>query len=108
MANFKNGDAKYVLEKLINYFNNEYIEWDYQKFRPKQRFKQQTPIILTKPTKWVNHPDYGYVIEVDDYLSEDILIIVVLHSFLLTFVYFFYLSTCSLIFGSIGKTDVAI
>jgi hypothetical protein len=32
LSNFKNGDTKYVLEKLIKYFNEEYVEWDYQHF----------------------------------------------------------------------------
>jgi hypothetical protein len=55
--NFKFGNAKFVLDKLINYFNNDYIEWDYLRFRPKLPTKTITSTSTTTSTrnsKWVN------------------------------------------------------
>jgi hypothetical protein len=48
MNNFRDDkQAKKVLDRLIKYFNNEYVEWDYLRFRPKTK----KPTSPTSPTK---------------------------------------------------------
>jgi hypothetical protein len=55
LTNFKDSELKQYLNRLINYYNEEYVEWDYEHFRPK---KQKVP---TSSTRWVKHPDSGWV-----------------------------------------------
>jgi hypothetical protein len=64
MLNFKEGDFKQALKKLINYFNNDYVEWDYLHFRPKTKVPTSS-IESTTPSNWYKHPDYGWVELID-------------------------------------------
>jgi hypothetical protein len=70
IANFKSGYAKIVLEKLINYFNEEYVEWDYLHFRPKIKSSQSIESRTPTTEQWYKHPDYGGVQSLD-YNSDD-------------------------------------